>query len=140
MKTAKSVSTEIVLTHTSSEGVRTPVAATLSYRAGEPYALGLAFHVAPRQSVEWVFARDLLSDGLVRPTGEGDVRVWPGGPFVHVLLSSPNGNASFEVPTDVLVAFLSSTFDLVPLGRESDQLDLDLELGDLIRRTEWRGV
>jgi len=49
----------------------------------------------------------------------------PRGDFVALALSSPDGNALFEVPRSVLVRFLRRTYVAVPRGRETDYLDLD---------------
>ena len=54
-----------------------PVPAGLRYDTADPYAVHATFHTGAEETVEWVFARDLLAEGLHRPTGTGDVRVWP---------------------------------------------------------------
>jgi len=111
--------------------------ATLRYDSDDPYAVRLGFPTAPgREAVEWMFARQLVVDGLVGPSGDGDVRIWPApgevaGP-VYVELCSPSGRALFTVPRDVLVDFARRCDDLVPPGTESDHLDLDAELQMLL--------
>ena len=63
-------------------------------------------------------------------------RVWPWatprGDFVALALSSPDGNALFEVPRSVLVRFLRRTYVVVPRGRETDHLDVDAALVRLL--------
>lgn len=70
-----------------------PVPAGLRYDTADPYAVHATFHTGAEETVEWVFARDLLAEGLHRPTGTGDVRVWPsrshGQGVVCIALSSP---------------------------------------------------
>src|SRR3712207_7533550 len=87
-------------------------------------------------SVSWSFARELLVTGLDEPAGIGDVRVWPWatprGDFVALALSSPDGNALFEVPRSVLVRFLRRTYVVVPRGRESEHLDVDAAVNRLL--------
>jgi hypothetical protein len=99
----------------------------------------MAFHVGMDDPVEWIFARDLLAEGLSHPAGEGDVRLWPStGPGRHVLniaLSSPFGQAQFEAPLAALTGFLLRTFEVVPTGREGDFIDIANELNDLLRWT-----
>lgn len=72
-----------------------PVPAGLRYDTADPYAVHATFHTGAEETVEWVFARDLLAEGLHRPTGTGDVRVWPsrsqGQGVVCIALSSPEG-------------------------------------------------
>ena len=87
--------------------------------------------------VQWTFARQLLSDGVTVPAGEGDVQVWPstsgnGGAVVCLSLSSPSGQALFEVPLGDLVDFLGRTYDAVPTGAEGDHVDVDAELALLL--------
>ncbi|MEV6524611.1 SsgA family sporulation/cell division regulator [Longispora sp. NPDC051575] len=108
-----------------------PVRASLRYDPLDPYAVHVLFHAETvgGEPVSWSFARDLLVKGLDEPAGIGDVRVWPWstprGEFVALALSSPDGNALFEVPRSVLVRFLRRTYVVVPRGKESDHLDVD---------------
>jgi hypothetical protein len=108
-----------------------PVRASLRYDPADPYAVHVLFHAesAGGEAVSWSFARELLMTGLDEPAGMGDVRVWPWnnprGDFVALALSSPDGNALFEVPRSVLVRFLRRTYVVVPRGKETELLDLD---------------
>ena len=114
-----------------------PVRASLRYDPADPYAVHLVFHPESTggKPVSWSFARELLVSGLDEPTGSGDVRVWPWvslrGDFVALALSSPDGNALFEVPRTTVVRFLRSTYVAVPYGRESDHLDVDAAVNRL---------
>jgi hypothetical protein len=82
-----------------------------------------------------VFARELLSEGLQRPTGNGDVRVWPsrshGQGVVCIALSSPEGEALLEAPARALESFLRRTNNAVMPGTEHRFYDLDTELAHL---------
>ena len=116
-----------------------PVRADLSYDAGDPYAVSVAFHTgqgAAADVVEWTFARQLLTDGVTAPVGQGDVQVWPsttaGEQVVCLSLSSPSGKALFEVPVPELVEFLTMTYAAVPTGSESEHVDVDAELEALL--------
>ncbi len=113
-----------------------PVNADLRYEACSPYAVSVSFRTGEAGVVEWTFARQLLTDGVSQPAGEGDVSVWPtrtrGRPVVCLALSSPSGRALFEVPLDRLVQFLTNTYAAVPTGAESDYFDLDAELAHLL--------
>jgi hypothetical protein len=116
-----------------------PVQADVRYDVADPYAVHVAFHTGGAEMVEWTFARQLLTDGVTRPVGEGDVQVWPAQngsrPYVDLSLSSPSGRALFEVPLAELVEFLSRTYNAVPTGSESDYVDVDAELALLL----WSG-
>lgn len=117
-----------------------PVPTLLRYEADDPYAVHLGFRTGGDDVVEWTFARQLLTDGLVDAVGDGDVRVWPadedssGAParVMCLSLSSPSGTARFEVPVDRLVDFLTRTYAAVPVGSEARFVDLDAELALLL--------
>ena len=52
-----------------------PVTADITFDHADPYAVRVAFHTGGSDIVEWTFARALLTDGVTRPVGEGDVQV-----------------------------------------------------------------
>ncbi|HVF20790.1 MAG TPA: SsgA family sporulation/cell division regulator [Mycobacteriales bacterium] len=114
-----------------------PVMASIQYLLDDPYAVHVTFHTGgDRGTVDWSFARQLLTDGLTQPTGEGDVRVWPshvnGHATVFLALSSPSGEAVFEVGLHELAEYLTQSYTLVPTGSESDFVDIDAELALLL--------
>jgi hypothetical protein len=106
------------------------------YDSDDPHAVHATFHTGENETVEWVFARDLLGEGLREPTGYGDVRVWPsrsrGAEVVCISLSSPEGHALLEAPADDLRVFLNRTYVTVPPGTEHLHIDLDSELVALL--------
>src|SRR5919197_3507886 len=53
----------------SMNGSTTPVLSRLSFLAGEPFAVTIAFRTDRGHWVEWAFARELLVLGLREPTG-----------------------------------------------------------------------
>ena len=134
-----SVSTELQLRLVVPGAASLPVRAGLRYDVSDPYAVQVAFHTGSGtdgEIVEWTFARQLLTDGVTAPGGEGDVQAWPsssaGLPVVCLSLSSPSGKALFEVPLPELVEFLSQTYAAVPTGSESQHVDVDAELALLL--------
>ena len=134
-----SVSTEVQLRLVVPGAASLPVRAGLRYDVTDPYAVQVAFHTGnggDGDVVEWTFARQLLTDGVSAPVGEGDVQVWPsataGLPGVCLSLSSPSGKALFEVPLPELVDFLGQTYAAVPTGAESQHVDVDAELALLL--------
>lgn len=133
------VSTELGLRLVMPGANTMPVRTVLRYDIADPYAIQVRFHTGSGHdddSVQWTFARQLLTDGVSGPVGEGDVRVWPsdgaGGLCVSLSLSSPSGKALFEMPLRELVDFLSMSYDVVPTGAESDHVDVDDELALLL--------
>jgi len=113
-----------------------PVPARLTYRASDPYAAHIDFHISSGVPVTWTFARELLIEGVFRACGEGDVRVWPakvnGRDALCVALSSPDGDALLEMPSGAVSRWLERTLRAVPPGRESEALGLDGALAELL--------
>ncbi|MEY9991691.1 hypothetical protein ABIE67_003723 [Streptomyces sp. V4I8] len=113
-----------------------PVPALLSYHSDDPYAVHIAFHVNSDHPVHWTFSRDLLVEGVFRPCGYGDVRVWPtkvdGRSLVLMGLSSPDGDALLEAPAAQVSAWLERTLRVVPPGMEGEQLGIDDALDQLL--------
>jgi hypothetical protein len=138
MNSSAAVSAELGLSLVVPEHGAVPLVASLHYSAEDPYAIRMAFHVGAEEPVEWIFARELLTAGLDGHAGEGDVQVWPsqdaGRELLNLTLSSPFGEAHFEAPRSATAAFLTRTFDMIPVGEESEFLDVDDELDDLL----WR--
>ncbi|SOD86250.1 SsgA family sporulation/cell division regulator [Streptomyces sp. Ag109_G2-15] len=113
-----------------------PVPARLSYRSDDPYAIHICFHINSEHPVNWTFARELLVEGVFRPCGQGDVRVWPtkveGRSVVLMALSSPDGDALLEAPSAQVSAWLERTLRVVPPGSEGGQLGIDDALDQLL--------
>lgn len=137
MHRSDTVAAELGLTLVVPEHGGVPLTASLYYRGDDPYAIRMAFHVGMDDPVEWIFARDLIAAGMHEPTGEGDVRVWPGADgdqrVLNISLSSPFGQAHFEAPLSAVSQFLLRTFEVIPVGREGDFTDIDGELNELLR-------
>lgn len=132
----QTVAARLDLRLVTSTGSTLPVRADLHYDPRDPYAVRVAFHTGGPEVVEWTFARELLTEGVSRASGEGDVQVWPssddGRPIVYLALSSPSGRALFETGMDELVGFLTRTYVAVPTGSESDHLEIDAALRELL--------
>jgi len=103
--------------------------ASFGYHDDDPYAVWVTFRI-PAGEVRWAMARSLLQRGLTEPAGEGDVRLWPnlddeGRAVVYMDFHSPEGRLVTAARTADLHQFLVGTWDAVPLGTESDWVDLD---------------
>lgn len=113
-----------------------PVPARLSYLVDDPFAVHITFHLGQDSPVTWVFARELLVEGVFRACGHGDVRIWPtrtgGRNVICLALSSPAGDALLEAPAGTVAAWLERTLRLVPPGREEAGLDVDGALAALL--------
>ncbi|MFJ7189260.1 SsgA family sporulation/cell division regulator [Streptomyces bacillaris] len=113
-----------------------PVPARLTYRTDDPYAVHIAFHIGSESPVHWTFARELLVEGVFRPCGHGDVRIWPTKvdkrSVICVALTSPDGNALLEVPSAAVSAWVERTLRIVPPGTEGERLGIDEGLAELL--------
>jgi hypothetical protein len=138
INSSATVSTELGLSLVVPDHGAVPLVASLYYSAEDPYAIRMAFHVGTDEPVEWIFARDLLAVGLEGPAGEGDVQVWPtddhGRELLNIALSSPFGEAHFEAPRNSTASFLGRTYEVIAPGQESEFVDVDTELDELL----WR--
>ena len=110
-------------------GAATPIEAELHYDPRDPYAVTTVFMTGSTQ-VRWTFGRDLLTDGLFEPAGDGDVHVWPcldseGHAVVIIELCSPDGEALLQARTGDLSTFVDRMTKLVAQGSESAHVDVD---------------
>ncbi|CQR60557.1 SsgA family sporulation/cell division regulator [Streptomyces leeuwenhoekii] len=113
------------------------IPATLHYDQRDPFAVRMTFPApATLEGVDvcWTFSRELLTAGMEQPEGHGDVRVRPYGYDRTVLeFHAPEGTAVVHVRSGELRRFLAATNELVPVGLEYLQLDLDRDLAELMR-------
>jgi hypothetical protein len=109
----------------------------LHYSSNDPYAVRISLDVDVDREVVWTVSRDLLAGALYGPQGIGDVRAWPStvddevDPADRVLnieLGPPGECAHFAASAAAIAAFLDETYELVPIGAESDFLNLEAEL------------
>jgi hypothetical protein len=107
----------------------TPVRSRWIYDATEPFTIAVSFQSEDDVWVEWVFARDLLVNGMTGSAGIGDVRLRPkrtnGRTALQLEIESPEGHALLELDRESVQRFLEATINLVPLGDESDYFDVD---------------
>jgi len=106
-----------------------PVNADLRYDSADPYAVRLSLHTDTDRTVDWVFARDLLADGVHRRTGMGDVVVEPiparSVDYVRITLRTGKARFHAQLPARAVLAFVQRTQSIVRLGTEERHLDLD---------------
>ncbi len=111
------------------------VFALLDYAAHEPYSVRATFRTEDGD-VTWVFARELLADGLLQPAGDGDIAIWPSKSHdqdvLCISLSSPSGQALMEARRIDIEDFMARTYTVVPAGSEAVMLDLDTLIDRLL--------
>ena len=64
----------------------------------------------------------------------GDASGGASGGVLNIALSSPFGKAHFEAPASEISDFLRRTYQIVPAGQESEHIDVEAELNDLLRQ------
>lgn len=124
-----SVTKALTLELFDASGAATPLNLDLSYDSRDPYAIAAVFNTKDSR-VRWVFARDLLANGLYEPSGDGDVHVWPcldarGHAVVIMELCSPDGEALMQARSDEVMDFLRRTEAVVATGQEGAHIDID---------------
>ncbi|MFF8918038.1 SsgA family sporulation/cell division regulator [Streptomyces sp. NPDC015032] len=96
--------------------------ASLHYSQQDPYAVRVTFRFSTGDDpVVWYIGRDLLRDGLVRLTGEGDVQISPDpeSAAISIRLKVDDGSAALTAQRRPVESFLRQTAEAVPYGRES---------------------
>ena len=142
MNSSSTVSAEVGLRLVTTPQTIVALTGSLFYSRQDPYAVRIAFHAGLEEPVEWIFARDLLSRGILGRRGIGDVQVWPSpgpvggerGSVLTIELTSPRGRARLETPAREVADFLRRAHQIVPDGQESGHIDIDAELNDLLRQ------
>ncbi|GAB3746576.1 SsgA family sporulation/cell division regulator [Amycolatopsis oliviviridis] len=126
---------EIVFGRLLPDGSELPESCELRYDTSDPFAVVVRFLRDTAIEAEWLFSRELLSAGILTPSGEGDVRIGPdpdGARRVMVTLMATEGSATFTVRLGELVEFLDCSHALVAPGEEWRWFDLDRELSHLV--------
>lgn len=117
--TAPTVLTErLTMNVLGSDGIRSTVRVDLSWSAVAHPEVLLVIHAGRGQTIEWVMARELLADGLICKSGEGDVRIAPdpAGGFLQIVLRSEHDAAVFTADLLDVADFLGRTTDIEPLN------------------------
>ncbi|MGW0777515.1 SsgA family sporulation/cell division regulator [Streptomyces sp. NPDC002835] len=114
-----------------------PVRACLAYSADDPYTVYLDSHTDAKTPVTWALSRELLTTGTKRRAGAGDVLVYPGSDAdsVYLLLAdrgTGTGDALLRAQASDVEAFLRWSERIVPPGRESEYLDMDALIEQLL--------
>lgn len=121
-------------------GSATPIEAELHYDAADPFAVTTVFKTGPH-TVAWTFGRELLTEGIYEPSGDGDVHVWPcldssGHAVVIIELCSPDGEALIQARTGDFQAFVDRMSALVAPGTESQHIDVDAAITAIFAATQ----
>ncbi|MFF7853293.1 SsgA family sporulation/cell division regulator [Streptomyces sp. NPDC007904] len=112
---------------------RFPVLAHLSYDRSDPFAVTVVFSHDGRVLARWQLDREMVTDGLTRPVGIGDVRLRPESRGVgrqlrmeflgEVHADGSRHHAVVFAWAETIAGFLHETHRMVPPGREEVRLD-----------------
>jgi hypothetical protein len=135
--TSLSVTQAVTLELIDAQGQVTPLEAELRYDARDPYAVTTTFATG-QGLVSWTFGRELLTEGLYEPAGDGDVHVWPcldtaGHAVVIIELCSPDGEALMQARSGELSAFVHRMNRTVEPGAEAEHLDVDAAIAAILQ-------
>ncbi|MFE9611351.1 SsgA family sporulation/cell division regulator [Streptomyces sp. NPDC006012] len=115
---------------------RQPARADFRFDPATPMIVSVTFTPWLGSSVTWRISRELLHNGLVQESGEGDVQVWPApcdaGRAVWLLLESKGASAVFELPAPALEEWLDATYGIVAAEAETTALDWDAFLTEVL--------
>ncbi|MGW5398292.1 SsgA family sporulation/cell division regulator [Streptomyces sp. NPDC003952] len=111
-----------------------------SYDGGDPYVVQAEFLDGDKVLASWHFDRQMLSEGLHRPVGEGDVAFRPARSFgrdelrVDLIgrIDDRQDHAVVFLDAPALRSFLEETYAAVAAGEEF--LDLDKLLDEFLAR------
>lgn len=112
-----------------------PLAAVLTYTPTDPYAVRLAFMHGTRETASYVFARELLADGLNETAGQGNVTVAPHEHHDWLVITLRQDDAyPFEVyaTRDDVMNFTARAYRLVPMGREREWINWDATIATVL--------
>ncbi|MEU4012861.1 SsgA family sporulation/cell division regulator [Streptomyces pseudogriseolus] len=112
---------------------RFPVLAHLSYDPSDPFAVTVVFTLDGRVLARWQLDREMVTDGLTRPVGIGDVRLRPQARGVGRELrmeflgeARADGGRHHAVVfawAEAVGEFLAETHRMVPAGCEEVRVD-----------------
>jgi len=101
-----------------------PVRTRMVWYRVDPLAVHLRFALGlRRRHVDWTISRELLAAGLLMPTGDGDVCLTPYPNGVVLELCPPGARAALLMNPDDIGTYLTSTYQQVPIGEESTEID-----------------
>jgi hypothetical protein len=105
-------------------GARKPLDVDLIWEPAEPLCVQVRFVAA---DVTWLLGRELLGEGLIRPTGYGDVRVASQEGAVELQLASPSGCALVRLDAAEVTDFLAATYRVIGPDEAAALVHVQLE-------------
>ncbi len=134
--TMTDVAVDLTVECVDERGIRHEIDTVLGYSSADPFAVSMTF-VTSDGDLVWTYGRDLLMRGSHTASGDGDVHVSPAlsytsQPMVSIELSSPDGHLVLLARAVDVDGFLARTTALVAPGQESDHLDVDALISQVL--------
>jgi len=114
---------------------------SLIYDPTDPYAVQLVISPVVESKLNAIscrFARELLAESLMGPTGVGDIKIqpWSGphGNFLVINLAATAGFTRVQLTRSIVDRFIRRAYLNVPKGHEREAIDIDHEVEATIRR------
>jgi hypothetical protein len=85
------------------------------FNPSDPFAVSVFFEGT---RAEWFFSRALLTEGLLKYAGRGDVEVFPRDGSLHFRFTSPGGEIHWVTNLADVDTFLTNTYLVVPQNGE----------------------
>ena len=130
MRSAEKVSQTFVVSD--ADGGRSQM--ILTFRKINPFEVNLTLNTD--DDINWVFARDILRDGM-KPGiigGLSDVLAWssPGDNKFYIRLSSPDGEATLTFRRSEIRQFVHAIYEITP--RETEEINVDVVISRILMR------
>jgi hypothetical protein len=96
------------------------------YDAAAPLEVSALFDQQKDDAAPWIFARELPINGLVEPTGEGDIRFKPDSKKAIIMTfvdQNDERQCDIWLPRLHLAKFILRTYAVVPQKKETELLD-----------------
>ena len=131
MNSAVATLSHQVTTLLTRDGVMDALSVSFSYDPADPLVVTLAVST-PETEVHWDFARDSLRDSLTRDVIVGDLVMSADAGAVTFGLNVQHSDLRIECARQGVVAFLEETYEEVPAGAESENMDVESLIEDLL--------
>lgn len=120
---------------------------TFVFNPDMPIEVRMLFHYDDNDdgqgdTVEWVFARDLLNYGMEAPSGMSDVVVWPEDSYLVIQLTGRHVLTLVEYTVkcrfsyDTVLAFLTESYALVSRANEESCVNVDHAINKILQ-AKW---
>ena len=143
VNSSNTASAELRLRFVAPEHTTVALKASFRYSREDAYAVWIAFHVGLDDPIEWHVRPRPAVHGHPGAAGRPrrchglavgwDRDGWPGS-VLNIELVSPFGRAHFEARAGEISDFLRQTYQIVPAGEESEYINVEAELNDLLRQ------